>query len=183
MREEKLLKLLKKQLLAYNVAEDEANAFLQDFQDLKTKSGEDDEAENENAPEIEEDKGEETEPTTSEVPNEQEPVKNDGEVEEDEETVEKDSDEQEQPVEPVPQESQEPIAPAVDYGAKFDEYTKALEGLNAKINSLADALQKSGLLLQSPQAAPIGMNGDNSNSPANVENRTNILNDLNKKCH
>ena len=54
-------------------------------------------------------------------------------------------------------------APAPEAEAKADEYKKAIDGVNAKIDGLVDALTKAGVILtEKPQ---VGVNGDNL--PAN----------------
>lgn len=54
-------------------------------------------------------------------------------------------------------------APAQDAGSKEDEYKKAIDGVNAKIDGLVDALTKAGILTQEkPQVG-----AENENLPAN----------------
>lgn len=68
------------------------------------------------------------------------------------------------PVEPL--EPEVNPEPQVDYKQKYDEAMSAIDGLNAKFDSLLESLKASGILTVAPEApAPVGI--DQSVAPAN----------------
>ena len=188
-KDEKLLKKIGKLLSMYGVIEEEKTKFLADVQDAKYDDQEETEETEEEVKETEvvdgngeapqeeeppkEPATEETETPTEEKGDEVPPAEEGEKVEEEqkaEETVEETVEEPapEQPVDSQP----------IDNG-KYEEMEKALDGLRAKVDSLMEALTKSGVLVNAPQQ-PVGLEHNDPMGEEVVAGESDILRRLNR---